>query len=505
MTETIKSPNIRLADTTPSPDEEDGGSIDDLTLSHEKATELNTETTEQAFESWGEYLEYIRGVAELCVWDDERGKPVVDKTTIDKRKKSATWKAREEASLLVPVSEEYEGVEIIERYFEDGEVVKAVLSELEDNSEKLLQTSKEIEKLRGILSSANTDSQRRKIESIIAREEEYERILREHHGKINMVLARKRVAEVLEMRAHADIDGKALRAPEELERAVSDRIAADRYPWTMPGAEKVDPKKIENMLKYYRILIEHQAFGDSTEDEVRIPGLMPDEIASLEHRGVTPVRGHNVFSREDLRRAGVFFVNTVGEGEQPIFGEVITDREGRFDPRKKAFLTEEEFKRVYNFQQREGYGIGDLDPDDVVMDMIAADQVRNTRGYNLVGVERISKYGNTSSLFVDNEGDTLPESFGGWFEIDEKQYRLSSVQTDLINGHRDFPGVSEMYQSSRVAWDQRYMTASQYVRYIYSPLPTPKEAFHAIKVGSSTKRERDWLGTPLFIVESKNN
>ena len=320
-----------------------------------------------------------------------------------------------------------------------------------------------------------------------------------------MVLARKRVAEVLEMRAHADIDGKALRAPEELERAVSDRIAADRYPWTMPGAEKVDPKKIENMLKYYRILIEHQAFGDSTEDEVRIPGLMPDEIASLEHRGVTPVRGHNVFSREDLRRAGVFFVNTVGEGEQPIFGEVITDREGRFDPRKKAFLTEEEFKRVYNFQQREGYGIGDLDPDDVVMDMIAADQVRNTRGYNLVGVERISKYGNTSSLFVDNEGDTLPESFGGWFEIDEKQYRLSSVQTNLINGHRDFPGVSEMYQSSRVAWDQRYMTASQYVRYIYSPLPTPKEAFHAIKGGSSTKRERDWLGTPLSIVESKNN
>lgn len=443
MTETIKSPNIRLADTTPSPDEEDGGSIDDLTLSHEKATELYTETTEQAFERWGEYLEYIRGVAELCVWDDERGKPVVDKTTIDKRKKSATWKAREEASLLVPVSEEYEGVEIIERYFEDGEVVKAVLSELEDNSEKLLQTSKEIEELRGILSSANTDSQRRKIESIIAREEEYERILREHHGKINMVLARKRVAEVLEMRAHADIDGKALRAPEELERAVSDRIAADRYPWTMPGAEKVDPKKIENMLKYYRILIEHQAFGDSTEDEVRIPGLMPDEIASLEHRGVTPVRGHNVFSREDLRRAGVFFVNTVGEGEQPIFGEVITDREGRFDPRKKAFLTEEEFKRVYNFQQREGYGIGDLDPDDVVMDMIAADQVRNTRGYNLVGVERINKYGNTSSLFVNNEGDTLPESFGGCFEIDGKQYRLSSVQTDLINGHRDFPGVSD--------------------------------------------------------------
>ena len=400
MTETIKSPNIRLADTTPSPDEEDGGSIDDLTLSHEKATELYTETTEQAFERWGEYLEYIRGVAELCVWDDERGKPVVDKTTIDKRKKSATWKAREEASLLVPVSEEYEGVEIIERYFEDGEVVKAVLSELEDNSEKLLQTSKEIEELRGILSSANTDSQRRKIESIIAREEEYERILREHHGKINMVLARKRVAEVLEMRAHADIDGKALRAPEELERAVSDRIAADRYPWTMPGAEKVDPKKIENMLKYYRILIEHQAFGDSTEDEVRIPGLMPDEIASLEHRGVTPVRGHNVFSREDLRRAGVVFVNTVGEGEQPIFGEVITDREGRFDPRKKAFLTEEEFKRVYNFQQREGYGIGDLDPDDVVMDMIAADQVRNTRGYNLVGVERISKYGNRKVLAV---------------------------------------------------------------------------------------------------------
>lgn len=160
---------------------------------------------------------------------------------------------------------------------------------------------------------------------------------------------------------------------------------------------------------------------------------------------------------------------------------------------------------MYNFQQREGYGIGDLDPDDVVMDMIAADQVRNTRGYNLVGVERINKYGNTSSLFVDNEGDTLPESFGGCFEIDGKQYRLSSVQADLINGHRDFPGVSEMYQSSCVAWDQRYMTASQYVRYIYSPLPTPKEAFHAIKEGSSTKRERDWLGTPLFIVESKNN
>lgn len=502
--ETIKSPNIHLADTTPSPDEEDGGSIDDLTPSHEKATELYTGTTEQDFESWGEYLDYIRGIAELCVWDDEQGRPVVDQTIIDKCKKLATWKAREEASLLVPVSEEYEGVEIIEGYYEDREVVEAVLSKLEDNSEELRRQSNNIERLRGALSSATKDSQRRKIESIIAREEEYERILREHHGKINMVLARKRVAEVLEMRAHADIDGKALRAPEELERAVSDRIAADRYPWTMPGAEKVDPKKIENMLKYYRILIEHQAFGDSAEDEVRIPGLLPDDIDFLEHGGVTPVRGHNVFSREYLRRAGVFFVNTVGEGEQPIFGEVITDREGQFDPRKKAFLTEEEFKRVYNFQQREGYGIGDLDPDDVVMDMITADQVRNTRDYNLVGAERINKYGNTSSLFVDNEGDTLPESFGGCFEIDGKQYRLSSVQADLINGHRDFPGVSEMYQSSCVAWDQRYMTASQYVEYIYSPLPTRKEAFCAIKDRVSTKRERDWLGVPVFIIETKD-
>ena len=70
----------------------------------------------------------------------------------------------------MPVSEEYEGVEIIERYFEDREVVEAVLSELEDNSEKLLQTSKEIEELRGILSSANTDSQRRKIDTRKIRE-----------------------------------------------------------------------------------------------------------------------------------------------------------------------------------------------------------------------------------------------------------------------------------------------------------------------------------------------
>ena len=51
MTETVKTPNIYSADTTLSPNEEGDGAIDNLDSDRKEATELNTETTEQAFES----------------------------------------------------------------------------------------------------------------------------------------------------------------------------------------------------------------------------------------------------------------------------------------------------------------------------------------------------------------------------------------------------------------------------------------------------------------------
>lgn len=168
-----------------------------------------------------------------------------------------------------------------------------------------------------------------------------------------------------------------------------------------------------------------------------------------------------------------------------------------FDPSRKALLTKEQFKEVYDYQQKYGYGIGDLDPDDVVMDMIAADSVRGTRRYNISGAERINKYGETSSLFVGNDGTPLPGSFGGSVVIEGKMYRLSVVQADLINGDKNYPGVSEMYDDISVAWDQRYMTASQYVKHMYAPPPTSEDAFYAIKGGSPTIREMKWLGVDV--------
>lgn len=485
MTETIKSPNGYFINITPPLGERNDNTPEEG---------VSIETPREISESWRGYLEHLQDVAQFCMWDGEQNRPVVDPKTIDNHKKIAAEQALQEAISLVSHSKECG----------DEEIVDVIEASLIDNTDRLHQVEQKIDNLRHRLSLANTDSQRQRIARALDAVEKTQSMLSENTGKIDTVLAKNRVAQILEKRAYADIDDKAMRAPEELERAIADRIAADRYPWTMPGAENIDPDKMDNIRKYHRTLIEHQSLEYATEDEVRIPNLLPDDTAFLEGRGVVPIRGSKIFSREALRRAGIFFINTVGEGEQPIFSEVITDREGQFDPKGMVFLTEEEFSRVYSFQQREGYGIDGLDPDDVVMDMIVADQVRTNRYYNLIGSERINKYGQTSSLFVSNKGGALPSSFGGYFEINKKQYRLSSVQADLINGHRDFPGVSEMYQSSCVAWDQRYMTASRYVEYIYSPLPTRKEAFCAIKDGASTKRERDWLGVPVFIVETKD-
>lgn len=448
---------------------------------------------EETHEGWDARLEHLQDVARLCVWDDERNRPAIDPAVLESRKERATWQASQEAALLVRDPEKCE----------DQEVIEAIAGSLVDNTDKLKQIAQQIADLKERLTFASVDGQKQKLERAIVAAEKRQRVLTETNGTTDTVLAQNQVARILEQRAHADIEDEALRSPEELEKAISERINADKYPWTMPGAETVTSDKMEKMQAYYETLVRHQ-FPKTNSNEVRIAGLsyMPDDKAFLERNGVKPVEGYyNVFSREDLRRAGVFFVNTVGEGEQPIFGEVVADREGQFDPREKTFLTKEEFERVYNFQQRAGYGIGDLDPDDVVMDMIAADQVRNTREHNLVSVERIDKNGTTSSLFVDNDGGGLPGSFGGFFEIGGKRYRLTAVQANLINGHGDYPGVSEMYHPSFVVWDQRYMTASQYVKDVYSPPPTPQEVFYSIKSGTSTKRERDWLGVPLFILD----
>lgn len=452
------------------------------------------ELAEETREEWNVRLKHLQDVAKMCVWDDERNRPAIDPAVLESRKERATWQASQEAALLVRDPEKCE----------DQEVIEAIAGSLVDNTDKLKQIAQQIADLKERLTFASADGQKQKLERAIVAAEKRQRVLTETNGTTDTVLAQNQVARILEQRAHADIEDEALRSPEELEKAISERINADKYPWTMPGAETVAPDKMEKMQAYYETLVRHQFPETDSKHEVRIAGLsyMPDDKAFLERNGVKPVEGYyNVFSREYLRRAGVFFVNTVGEGEQPIFGEVVADREGRFDPREKTFLTKEEFERVYNFQQRAGYGIGDLDPDDVVMDMIAADQVRNTREHNLVSVERIDKNGTTSSLFVDNDGGGLPGSFGGFFEIGGKRYRLTAVQANLINGHGDYPGVSEMYHPSFVIWDQRYMTASQYVKDVYSPPPTPQEVFYSIKSGTSTKRERDWLGVPLFILD----
>jgi len=85
----------------------------------------------------------------------------------------------------------------------------------------LHQVEQKIDNLRHRLSLANTDSQRQRIARALDAVEKTQNMLSENTGKIDTVLAKNRVAQILENRAYADIDDKAMRAPEELERAIA--------------------------------------------------------------------------------------------------------------------------------------------------------------------------------------------------------------------------------------------------------------------------------------------
>lgn len=282
----------------------------------------------------------------------------------------------------------------------------------------------------------------------------------------------------------------------ELQRAIQERIESNRYPWTMPNADRIPSRVMETMKELHEIMISRKGYDRSSihADEVRVSGVFDLAGVSIDI-DVKPIFD-NYYSRKQLMDSGLYFVNTVGEAEQKILDCTIENADGvMVDFGKRALLSEDELKTIYEYQQEHGYGIDGADPDDVVMDMIVADRIRTGRDHNLeLGtVERIHKYGATSSPFLEMEGQALPGTFGGIVKLNGISHRLTSVQAVLINGDPRYPGLSEM-PSSRTMHDQRYLTAGDYVKYIYIPPPTEEEAFSAIKQGGFTSRELGWTG-----------
>jgi hypothetical protein len=301
----------------------------------------------------------------------------------------------------------------------------------------------------------------------------------------------------------------AIQEKEAVEKAIDVRIEADRLPWTMPNPGI--PDEIIDILKEHYDLLTASP-EPKPDDEFHVPTPMsmpnryvPEDEALLTAAGVSPKSTR--FTREALKKAGVFFINRVGEGEQPIFGMPIPDPEsegGVFNVQDRSFLTREEFDRVYKWQQANGYNIGALDPVDVQTDMFMAvmrprsrDGTRSSGGVSA----RATKFYIMRSPFVDSgfcqnfegvEGhiqDTTGDTLG------EKTYRrINTLTIHLMNAHPDYPGVSETFVPKEVAWDQRYISPSEFVKSLYEPLPSREEALFMTANGLPTKREQLWVG-----------
>ncbi|MNT94882.1 hypothetical protein D3C72_2366530 [compost metagenome] len=65
----------------------------------------------------------------------------------------------------------------------------------------------------------------------------------------------------------------------------------------------------------------------------------------------------------------------------------------------------------------------------------------------------------------------------------------------LVNGHPEYPGVSEMFDEDKVAHDQKYMSAGEFVHTYYQLPPTPEDVLQSMKYNLPTKRELVWGGS----------
>jgi hypothetical protein len=285
-----------------------------------------------------------------------------------------------------------------------------------------------------------------------------------------------------------------------------ERVEADRLPWTMPNSNLP-----ESVMEGVKLI--HESLTDHAEalptDMFKVAPPMkhfegsvysPDDDSLMQQAGIQ-VRDQGLYySRAELQQAGVFFVNRVGGGEQPLFGIPIPDpdKPGEFfNVQDRSFLTREEFDKVYDYQQENGYGLDPgQDAADVQMDMIMfatmpssrKDNVRKSYGFG----SRENKYGQTRSPFVD-QGYTVTYGIESTvFGSDSKQ-RINTTTIHLTNGHPDYPGVSEMFDTTTVAHDQQYMSTSEFSRNYYVPPTTEEQAFKSLKDGTATSREQAWV------------
>ncbi len=293
-----------------------------------------------------------------------------------------------------------------------------------------------------------------------------------------------------------------------IEQTISDRIEADKLPWTMPNP-KVSPEILEIFKGWCEIIVE-QSSEPRAQDSYWVPAPSSGEYdekdqALLARIGIEP-QSRRQFTRAELQQAGVFFLNRVGEGEQPIFGVPIPDPQsegGVFNVQNRSFLTREEFDKVYRYQQEHGYGIGERDPKDVQRDMVMyglRPEYRNDWvGMKAGGQGRENKFRTARSPFVDSGFYVKDSGFGAlvsakFFAGEHKSRRMNTLSVHLINGHPDYPGLSEMADDN-ATWDQHYLTAAEFIDHFYVPLPTPQEVLVDLQQGWPTQRERAWVGS----------
>jgi hypothetical protein len=284
-------------------------------------------------------------------------------------------------------------------------------------------------------------------------------------------------------------------------------IEADRSPLTMPNNELTNDELAE--IAFQTGVILDQKSELRPDDQFTVPRRMgrtlgsesyvPEDMMLLNKIGYTD--GEKVFTRQQLKDAGVFFINRVGDGEQPIFGVPIPDESvegGLLNVQDRCFLTKEEFEKVYAYQQAQDGGLNGADARDVQLDMImfagrSTGRKDGTRVGGSFGDGRTNKYNQVRSPFVDS-GFKVLGGASATVKNGVEQKRMNAVTIHLANAHPDYPGVSEMYAES-AAYDQRYLSVGEFVTQYYLPPTDPDTALIVLQNPyMTTARERAWVG-----------
>jgi|GEM_PF-1112663 len=300
-----------------------------------------------------------------------------------------------------------------------------------------------------------------------------------------------------------------------LQEKIEARLRADELPWTMSDAQ-IPVDMMDGIRVTYESMFT-QEFILSDSDQIKVAPPMenfegatqytPEDEVLLAAGGIDlSNRGNGVqpnhFTRGELKAANVFFVNRLGAGEQAIFGIPIPDAQsegGVFNVQDRSFLTEEEFKKVYDYQQANGYGLDGKSPRDVQTDMMmyairpesrSAVTPRKGSGFST----RENKYNDARSPFVDS-GFSLKHGVETYAPMpDGTKQRINTMTIHMV-GHEKYPGTSEMFNPATVDHGQVYMSAGEFVRNFYVPPPTEEEALLAMQSnGGRTARERSWVG-----------